>query len=256
MKRSFALPSDAGPGPGFVGRTFKSAWRALLLHEDVYPPILQGERPFRRSLGVITLILLGVALATSVGMVFDYLTMPRAFLIQERVYGAITGGQVFRIWAEYNPFLALVFDVLYKLVWFFIRTGQNYPSRFDALYSFFATVVFGIFDWITYVFIAQIVARRLGSTAKRGAFYGPMALAYTPKLLLVANIVPGLSVPSSLVRVWILATGYQATRATFKLPWGRSALVVVLPYFITTLLFIMSLVLGVALGVAVYQILH
>ena len=90
MRRSFALPSDASPEPGFVGRTFKSAWGALLLHEDVYPPLLQVERPFRVGLGVITLILLLVALATSAGMVFDYLTMPRAFLIQ--AMAALPGG--------------------------------------------------------------------------------------------------------------------------------------------------------------------
>jgi len=256
MTQLTALAPEPDDHHGFLRGTFRSAWKALMLQEEAYGLLVESEHPFRRGLGIMTLILLTAALAVSLGMVFDYLSMPRAFLIQERVYQAITGGLIYGAWIKDNPFLVIGFDWLYRLIWFLVRTGQSYPSRFDAIYSFFSTVVFGIFDWITYVFIAQIVARRLGSTAKRGTFYATMALAYAPRLLLVANIVPGLSLTTSALRFWILATSYQAVRATFKLSWKRSIAVVVLPYFITALLLIVSLVLGVALGVGVYQLMY
>jgi hypothetical protein len=83
-----------------------------------------------------------------------------------------------------------------------------------------------------------------------------MALAYAPSLLLVFNILPGLSIPAGLMRLWVFATSYQAIRSTFGLSWKRSLVVVFLPYVITMLLFIISLVLGIMLGVVIYQIFY
>lgn len=250
------LAAESEPDPGSIRGTLRAAWRALLLQGEVYDPLPGAENPFRTGLRIAVLIYFVAALATSLGLVGDYLTMPHAPLIQERIYEAVTGTRIYQAWAAESGFAAAILTLFYNLVWFFIRASWGYPSRFDLIYAFLGTWVFGVFNWITYAWIAQILARRLGSQAARRAFYAPMALAYAPNLLFIANLVPGLAVPGSLVGVWTLATGYQAIRATFGLSWKRSAALVILPYIVTAILFILALVLGVALGVGVSMLIR
>lgn len=235
---------------------FRLAWRALLLQEDAYQSMLSSERPFRRSLATLTVMLLPVALAISLGLLLDYLTMPRLGDIQADVYQVVAQLGFVQNYFAQAPYLAGLVSLLYNLLWFVVRSFGNYPSLAHILASLLLVVVSGVFDWITYALIAQWVARRLGADFRRNAFYAPMALAYAPRLLLIANLLPGLTVPAGLVRFWIFATSYQAIRSTFNLSWKRSLVVVFLPYVITTLLLILSLVLGVLLGVAVYQVLY
>jgi hypothetical protein len=255
MTQTAALPSDAEPGtepdPGSLCGTLRAAWWALLLQRGIYNPLLGAENPFRSGLRIAALIYFVAALAISLGLLGDYLTMPRAALIQERIYEAVIGARVYQAWAAESGFAAALLTALYKVVWFFVRTLEGYPSRFDLIYAFLGTWIFGVFNWITYAWIAQILARRMGAQAAPKVFYAPMALAYAPNLLYIANLVPGLAVPESLVGVWTLATGYQAIQATYGFSWKRSAALVILPYIVTAILLILALVLGAALGVGV-----
>ena len=247
---------EASPDSRSPRSVFRLAWRALLLQEDCYEAMLGSERPFRRGLVFLTVLLLPVALATSLGLLLDHLTMPRLEDIQSRVFQVVTQIGFVQNYFAQSPFLANLLSLLYNLLWFVIRSFGHYPSIPHIVASLLLVVVSGVFDWITYSLIAQWVARRLGADFERNAFYAPMALAYAPALLLVANLVPGLAIPTGLARFWIFATGYQAVRATFKLSWRRSVVVVFLPYVITTILLILSLVLGIALGVSVYQLVY
>jgi hypothetical protein len=256
MTISPSSPIEAFPDPQPAQGVFRLAWRALLLQGEAYQTLLSGERPFRRGLNFLVVMLLPVALAISLGLLLDYLTMPRLGDIQSQIYQAITQLAFVQEYFAQEPYLAGLSSLLYNLLWFVIRSFGNYPSLPHILASLLLVLVSGIFDWITYALIAQWVARLLGADFRRNAFYAPMALAYAPRLLLVANLMPGLTVPASLVRIWIFATSYQAIRSTFGLSWKRSVVVVFLPYLITTLLLILSLVLGVLLGVFVYQILY
>lgn len=249
---SLDTTSDPQPANGI----FRLSWQALMLQEDVYEPFLAVEKPFRRGLIFLTLMLLPVALATSLGLLFDHLTMPQLREIQSQVYAVATQIGFVQEYFSQKPYLESFFSLLYNLLWFILRSYGNYPSQVHIIASLFLVVVSGLFDWITYAMIAQWVARWVGAEFRRGVFYAPMALAYAPRLLLIANIFPGLTVPAGLVRFWIFATSYQAIRATFKLSWKRSLVVVFLPYLITTLLLILSLFLGIILGIGVYQIMY
>ena len=247
---------ESAPNPRSPLRVFRMAWGALMLHEDAYEPLLDRERPFRDGLAFLTVLLLPVALATSLGLLLDYLTLPQLKDIQTHVFDAVTRIGFVRDYFAQAPGLATILTLLYNLLWFVIRSFGNYPSIPHMMASLFLVVIAGLFDWITYALIVQWVARWVGADFKRGAFYAPMALAYAPQLLLIANLIPGLSVPAGLVRFWIFATSYQAIRATFKLSWKRSLVVVFLPYLITTILLILSLIFGILLGVGVYQIMY
>ena len=249
MEQTMASPGESKK-PDLFGGTFRSAWGALLLQRDIYLPLRDAQHPVRQGLKTLLVILLTVALANALGQVFDLLTLPRYDRIEEVVAEIIQRTAFYQETIAPNNALAMVFGFFYNLTWFVIRSAGGYPSRFGAVSSFISVVVFGVFNWITYSFILRLVGRRLGGAAEPGAVYGVMALASAPLLLGIAGLWPGLSVPSALTASWMLATQYQAVRSLYDLPWGRSVLIVVLPYLITALLFIISLVGGVALGVA------
>lgn len=214
------------------------------------------DKPFRSGLALLTKLLLPVAVAISLGLLLDYLTMPQLEEIQDQLFTAITRIGFVDAYFAQAPHLTNLLSLLYEILWFIIRSFGNYPSIPHIIASLVLVLLSGILDWITYALIAQWVARWMGADFKRNAFFAPMALAYAPKLLLIANLLPGLTVPAGLVRFWIFATSYQAIRATFDLSWKRSLVVVFLPYVITTILLILSVVLGILAGVAISQVIY
>jgi len=244
------------PAPGLLRRVFRSAWQAFSLQEEAYSPLVESPHPFKEGFIIVSLVFLVVALATSLGLVLDILTLPRVQLIQEQLYQVITHLTLYQNMVAQRPLNGTIFGWLYNLAWFLVRLWGNYPNPPYVIISFFSTIFFGLANWITYAFLAQIVARWLGGTARKGVFYGTMALAFAPKLLLVLNVIPGLSVPASLVNAWILATSYQAIRATYKLPWGRSLAILILTYVLNIVLIILALVFGVLIGVLVSKMMQ
>jgi hypothetical protein len=127
------------------------------------------------------------------------------------------------------------------------------PTGSMILLSFFNVLLSGVFAWFTYAFLSSLLGPRMGGSAKKGALWGAMALAFTPQVLKVANLIPGLTVPTSLVGIWTLACIYQAVRATYSFSMKRSVALIVLVYLLNILLILLALVLGVVLGVLVYK---
>jgi hypothetical protein len=84
------------------------------------------------------------------------------------------------------------------------------PTGSMVLLSFFNVLLSGVFAWFTYAFLANLLGPRLGGSAKKGVLWGAMALASTPQVLRVANLIPGMTVPPTLVSIWTLACVYQA----------------------------------------------
>ena len=252
------LPSThvKSPNPQSISSGLRLAWKALLLHGEAYKTMLEAEHPFRFGLSYLTRLLFPVALAASLGLFFDYLTLPRLEDIQNQVLSVITQISFLDAYISQAPYLANFLSLLYEILWFVIRMYGNYPSLVHIFVVIVIVLVSGIFDWITYALIAQWVARRMGANYKRNAFYAPMALAYAPRLLLIANIIPGLTMPTSLVATWIFATSYQAIQSTFKLSWKRSLVVVFLPYLITTILLILAVVFGIIIGLAIFRLIY
>jgi len=76
-------------------------------------------------------------------------------------------------------------------------------------------------------------------------------LAFAPLIFFSADMIPGLVVPAALVTLWFLAAVYQAIHSTYHLSWWRTALVVVLPFPINSILLTLMIQLGVFIGVAV-----
>lgn len=252
------LLSNPQTTQGYVSRTLQAARDAILLKKQVYPPWLEEtqENPFRSGAKFLALILLTVAIANCLGMLLDYLTLPRATMIQDEIFQGITRAAFYQSLVTNQPLFGALFPFFYRVTWMIIRLNGGYPTPASAIGQLISTPLSGIFQWWTVGFLAQFVAARLGGKARPKIFYSAMALAYSPWLLAVANLIPGLTVPAGLLQTWVLATTYQAVRTTYGLSWKRSVLIVLLPYLLMTILLLLALVFGVLLGVVVYQAMY
>lgn len=248
-----AITSTKPTRGGFIPATLQLAWQALMLHEEVYTPLLGTPRPMRRGFGIILVIVFTVALAYAGGVVLNLLTMPRIDLVQPAIYEAITASAWYQGRVAVAPNFAGIFNFIYGLVWQILRFGGGYPSWLGAIYSFFSIVVFGVLNWLGYGVLSHMVARWLGGDVKKGPYLAALSLSYAPTLLLIANIIPGLAVPASLVGLWTLATNYQVIRMSFKLSWSRSVLITLLPYGLAGLFLYLAIYGGLALGLFVYR---
>ncbi len=244
--------TDPGSTGGLILTTLGMARKALLFQEAVYQPLLEVPRPFRRGFSIISVILMTVALAYAVGVVLNLLTMPRVDLVQQGIYDAITASAWYAGQVAAQPNFAGFFDFMYGLIWQILRIVGGYPSWLGAVYAFFSVVVLGILNWLGYGILAHMVARWLGGDQSKTRFLVVLSVSYAPTLLLIANIIPGLTVPASLIGLWTLATNYQAIKATFKLSWIRSVLITVLPYVLAVIFFYIAIYGGIYLGFFVY----
>ena len=246
-------PTQPDPPGGGIPGTLRLARQALLLQETVYEPLLDAPRPFRRGLGIISVILLTVALAYAVGVVINLLTMPRVDLVQQDIYNAVTGSAWYEGQVALRPNFAGFFDFMYGLTWQILQIVGVYPSWLGAVFAFFSVVVLvGILNWLGYGVLAYMVARWLGGDLSKSRFLAVLSISYAPTLLLIANIIPGLTVPASLIGLWTLITNYQAIRVAFKLSWVRSALITVLPYVLAFIFFYIAIYGVIYLGFFVY----
>jgi hypothetical protein len=237
---------------GFVRGSFQAIKEAVFLRADVYTAVSEAPIPSRRGFGILVVVLLTVSLTQVVGALFDVATLPKVALVQDALYKTITGLTIFQNVAAANPAFAGGFTTIYNIFWMFLRWFGGYPSFAGALILALSSFISGVFAWLTYGFIGFYVARAFGAKIeKMGDFLGLMGLAFAPFILYSAEMIPGLVVPAALVLLWFLAAVYQAIRSTYQLSWWRTALVVVLPFPINSILLTLTIQLSVFIGVTV-----
>jgi hypothetical protein len=229
------------------------AWQAILLQEKAYLALKQAPRPSRRGFITLLSILVIVASANSAGLVMDYLTLPRIDLVEQTLGEFFAQTKFYQEQLASKPNIAANFALLYQLVWFVLRWMGKYPSAWGVVSTFLFTIVLGILNWVAFSLIGHMIAKRLGGQAERSTFFGAMGLVQAPMLFHVAGIIPGLAVPSGMIGLWVMAATYQAARTVYELSWGRSVLIVLLPYLISIILLVTSVTLGFYLGVTVSQ---
>jgi len=202
----------------------------------------------------MTILYVTVGMATALGMLLQYLTLPPLDQIQTNLQGLLTSTQVYQGWVQSGSAAAVVFDVLYRAFWFTANLRLDYPTRAGILLAPLSIWVGGLLRWVTFAIFGEYFGRKLGGQAPRRAFWGSLAVANAPQLFYLLTIVPGMIVPSSLVTGWMLLTTYQAMRVTFPaLSWRRSLAAQFLMFAVNYLFIVLAFVLGILLGVAVYQ---
>lgn len=254
VENPLSMPATDAPSESVsFKRVYALSWKALLLDKTIYQPFLIGDHHLRRGIKFILLLMLPISLAVLIGQIFDYLTLPRVYQIEDRLYDLINSIPFLEQKAAENPTLAFVFLMLYRLNWWLIRTSSGYPSTWDVATALPFVLVSGLFNWFTAGFFAKLIAGWMGGKAQGNAIYAAMAPASSPYLLYLLEVIPGLNVPSALVTGWLFMTHYQAIRATYAFTWGRSLLVILLSVLLQIVCIILSIVFGVLIGVLFYK---
>ena len=237
---------------GFIRGSFLAIKEALLLRTDVYTAVTEVPIPSRRGFGILLVLLVTVSFTQIIGALFDVATLPKVDVVQQSLYEAIIGLTIYTNASAANPDFSSLFSTIYNLFWMFLRWFGGYPSTFGTLFTAVTFITSNLFAWLTYGFIGFYVAKAFGAKIeKMGDYLGLMGLAFAPFILYSIAIVPGLVVPVTLVSMWFLATAYQAIKSTYGLSWWRTALVVLLPFPINTILLTFTIIFGVVIGVAV-----
>jgi hypothetical protein len=243
--------SEKTPFSRFAKRTFADAGRSLMLQEDVYAPYLEKDRPFRFGCGTLAFLLLPAALAVGIGVALDLATLPRVDMLQEQISAAITQSAAYQSLTSQYPTLTVLINLLLSMTWFFIRWTGIYPYPASIILTPISFLTGVLFTWWLFTVLLQMVAGWLGGKARKGALYAPMVFAFAPQLLYAFGILPGLTVPVSLVSAWTLAISYQILRAVYGFSWGRTVMTIVLTLVMHVVLITLSVIFGVVIGVVV-----
>jgi hypothetical protein len=232
-------------------QTFADAGKAMMLQEQVYPPYLEKDHPFKFGCGTLALLLAPAAIALGIGVALNLLTLPRMDLLQQQFFTLITQSGVYQSLAGQYQSFGSFFNFLYSLSWLTIRLSGAYPYPASILLTPISFITGVLFTWWLFAVLLQMVAGWLGGKTKKGALYGPMVFAFAPQLLNGLGIIPGLTVPVSLMVAWTLAITYQIIRATFGFTWGRTVMTILLTLIMHIVLIALAVVFGVLIGVMV-----
>jgi hypothetical protein len=219
---------------------------ALLLNSGAYRVLRDDDHPFRRGIGVLFWIILGVAVAYGVALATGLLTSPRIDLIQQTLFDAISRLDWYTRQAAASPDFAANFGVLYGALWQGGRIVAGYPSISGTAGSI-VTLVLGTFvSWLLYGLIAHLMGRWYGGKVRIGQFYGALALSYAPLLLSLILIFPGASIAASLIMLATFVGKFLSVRVTYDLGPGRALVVAATPYVVAALMLAALLAFGLA----------
>jgi hypothetical protein len=207
------------------------AWQALLLDDSAYATVYGAKYPLRRGFTILLVILLTVGVALAIGLALDIVVTPRLDLVETAVFETLTETTWYQETSTQSPDFAPSFKQLYTVAWQIAYMVGQAPSWLGTLTGFLVTLIVSLLSWFIYGSLAYGIGRWLGGQGNYQQFMGTLALAYAPKLLLVAMVIPGMTL-GGIVAWWLLLTKYQAVKHTYNLSWQRNLAVVLIPYLI------------------------
>lgn len=237
--------SSSAPQPGVLALL----GRSLLFSTEPYATVRDGEHPGRRGFVIVLVIVAIVALAQLAGYWLGWLTAPRFDSIQSLLYSTVTGWPWYAQQTQQDPALAAQFQAGYAAAWEGLRILFGYPTL-TATISVVVSLILSTFaNWFLFAVLAHWTARWFGSQARIGQTMGSVALSYAPLLLLVIQVVPAATVPTTLLFFLMLATKYLALKSTHNLGTPQTLFVLAAPYVIVAIVVALSTMYGGAYGI-------
>jgi hypothetical protein len=223
--------TEAIVAPIKLAEALRLAGQALLLDDRAYATVYDAKYPLRRGFTILLVILLTVGVALAIGLALDIVVTPRLDLVETAVFETLTETTWYQETSTQSPDFATSFKQLYTVAWQIAYMVGQAPSWLGTLTGFLVTLIVSLLSWFIYGSLAYGIGRWLGGQGNYQQFMGTLALAYAPKLLLVAMVIPGMTL-GGIVAFWLLLTKYQAVKHTYNLSWERNLAVVLLPYLI------------------------
>src|SRR5690606_20847105 len=190
-----------------------------------------------------------VALAQMIAYWLGWLTAPRLDSLQGLFYDTVTGWPWYAQQVQQDPTFATQFQQGYMAAWEALRILLGYPTLTATISVDVSLIVTTFGNWFLFSVLAHWTACWFGSQARFGQTLGTVALAYAPLLLLVIQVVPGATVPLSLLFLLMLATKYLALKATHNLGTPQTLFVLTAPYIVVAIVAALVVLYGGAYGV-------
>ena len=191
--------------------------QALTLEPAPFVEMTDDDNPWIEGLFFAFVIGLAVALARLIGGLLLTASLPLSGSVLEAIVSAIRqsllGVAVDQTQAE----------VLLRQLWPWITTSIQYGSGWLRLLALIATPLVYIGQWLVYGLLCHLVARLLGGSGSVGQTLGVIALSLAPRLLLMAMVIPFVSVSSLLIHVWGILIAYRGLEVAHDLPPARAA---------------------------------
>ena len=219
-------------------------WRAFLLDEEAYRYLMR--RPARLMHGTVCLLFLlfVVAIARTAGFMLNSLTSIRIEFLQDELYRLVAQTEWYAQNISAVSETTGAVEQLYVLAWQVVRFQIGLPTWGGILVSVLLSVVGYTIAWLVHGIVAHGLARWQGGQGDVGHSLGGLALALSPLIVTTLTLIPGLSLATSLIFLWLLAGQYQALKAAHGLSWPRTLVAAVGPYLLVGLLTISALLFG------------
>lgn len=214
--------------------------QALTLEPQPFVEMVDDDNPWIEGLFFTFMLGLLVAAARLIGGWLMAASLPQSEAILETLVIALKQG-----WPATTAQLAAV-EASLRQAWPFVATFLNLGNSWLHLLVLIVTPLSLIGQWLAYALISHAGARMLGGKGRIGQTLGAVALGLSPRILLVATVVPFVSVSGLLLHVWGILIAYRGLEVAHDLPPLRAAIAALLPLAVVGLLLLLAAV--VALG--------
>lgn len=230
-----------------VQDVFHLLHRGLFLEPDAYDEAADSDNAFVDGLFLVVIIGLTVAIAGAIGQILEWATTPDLSQIEEIVHQGLLTMPWYQTIADI-PEAVQQFERMYDFWWRIALTLQ--PNTISIFARFLLVPLVLIIGWIWFALIAHGMAKVLGGNGTLSQTLAASALALSPALLYVFQIIPTIVVAG--VVIWMLLARYIAVRRVHEnLSWGRVLVAVLAPSVLLFFLFSFLLLLLIPLALIV-----
>lgn len=207
----------------------------LFLKEETYEKMRQEPNPLVKGLGLVVLVGGVVALFALVGQVLEWTTTPDLSNLKNIVLEEMQKTQWFRQMAR-NPRALEGFRQGYDL-WWQIFGGMFGVNILGAVFNIVLNPIALLLQWLIYGFLVFLFARVLGGQGSLSQTLGCTALAVTPQMLGIVQVVPYAELGG--LTIWALVCTYVGIKISGQLsPW-RAFWATILPFIALVVLAIL-----------------
>lgn len=217
--------------------------QALTLEPEPFVAMVDDDNPWIEGLFFTFVLGLLVAGAQLLGGWLMAASLPSSEALLEALVIALKQG-----WPATSAEVADA-ETFLRQAWPFVATLLNVGNSWPRLLVLVITPLSLIGQWLVYALLSHGAARLLGGKGGLGQTFGAVALALSPRILLLATVVPFVSVSELLLHVWGLLIAYRGLAVAHDLPPLRAAIAALLPLAVAGLLLLLGVVL--ALGASV-----
>lgn len=192
---------------------------ALFLREDAYVRMRDTNRALLIGLVVIVVLALLVSILALVGDVIEVATGPDLGQIKDAVWRYMITSSW---WKQIPPEGQRQAQQGFEL-WWNMSPLFGAPNPVGKAFDLVVRPVIWLADWLIFGVIAFVLARFVFKGEGRlPAFLGVLALAVTPQVFQLLQILPGVNIDGLLLNLWSLCCAYLAIKASFGLSVARS----------------------------------